>query len=62
MSLGGAVITVVEIARDCRVSKMTVYRWVNDGMIPHTRIGRVIRIERADYEEFLKANKHNAQE
>ena len=59
MSLGGDVVTVPEIARDCRVSKMTAYRWVNDGLIPHTRIGRIIRIERKDYEEFLKQRKHS---
>lgn len=47
-------VTVDEIAAELRVSRMTIYRLVNAGTIPSTRIGRSIRIRRTDFNAYLK--------
>jgi excisionase family DNA binding protein len=52
-------ITVEEIAELLRVSRMTIYRLVNDGTIPSTRIGRSIRIRRTDFNAYLNRNEEN---
>jgi excisionase family DNA binding protein len=40
--------TVTEIAARWRVSRMTVYRLVEDGSLPSIRIGKQIRVTRRD--------------
>lgn len=40
--------TVAEVAKRLRVSKMTIYRLVEQGEIPSIKVGRSFRI--ADYE------------
>jgi excisionase family DNA binding protein len=48
-------VTITEIAADLRVSKMTVYRLVEDGELPSLRVGRrSIRVPRDGYEEYLR--------
>jgi len=47
-------VTVDEIARELRVSKMTVYRLIERGDLPATRVGRSIRIKVADYHAYMK--------
>lgn len=46
-------LTVPEIAAELRVSKMTVYRLVNDRELPSIRIGRSVRVRRADLDHYL---------
>jgi excisionase family DNA binding protein len=45
--------TVVEIAAMLRVSKMTVYRLLNDGHITCTRIGRAYRSRESEVHKYL---------
>lgn len=45
--------TVAEVAAILRVSKMTVYRLVNDGTLPAFRFGRSIRINPDDLKRYL---------
>ena len=47
-------LTVEEIANAFRVSKMTVYRMLHDGIIPHTRIGKSMRVKKTDMAKYLK--------
>lgn len=46
-------LTVAEVADELRVSKMTVYRLVNDRELPSVRIGRSVRVRRADLDAYL---------
>ena len=46
-------LTVPEIADELRVSKMTVYRLVNDRELPSVRIGRSVRVRRADLDHYI---------
>lgn len=44
-------LTVADVAGYFSVAKMTVYRWIQSGELPATRIGRSFRID----EESVKA-------
>ena len=50
-------LTVKEVAQYLNVSEKTVYRWVNDGKIPHHRVDGQYRFNRTDLQEW--ANKKN---
>ena len=41
---GAELLTVAEVSTMLRVSKMTIYRMVHSGEIPHVRVGRSFRI------------------
>lgn len=47
-------LTVAEIAAKFKLSKMTIYRLVNSGAIPALRVGRSLRIEEADLENYMR--------
>lgn len=40
--------TVQEAASLLKVSTMTIYRWVDRGLVEHVRLGRCIRLSRQD--------------
>lgn len=48
-------LTVEDAAAIMRVSKMTVYRIIESGDLPHLRIGRSFRIRKDDFENYLRA-------
>jgi len=47
-------LTVEEVANRLRVHEDTVLRWIRAGRLKAYKIGRDYRIERTDYEEFLR--------
>lgn len=51
---GATYLTVAEIARLLRVSKMTIYRLVHDKVLDSVVIGRSIRISRKSFQEYLE--------
>ena len=46
--------TLTEIADILKVSQKTVYRYVRDGKIPATKVGRQWRITEQALKEYLK--------
>lgn len=46
--------TVSEVASYLRVAKMTVYRMVEEGLMPHKRLGRTIRIPAEDFAKMME--------
>ncbi|QBI56865.1 helix-turn-helix domain-containing protein [Streptomonospora litoralis] len=54
-------LTVTEVARMLRLSKMTVYRMIHDGRLPAIRIGRAYRVPepaaRAVYAQFVEPSR-----
>lgn len=52
-----ALLTVGEVARSLRVSRMTIYRLVEDGHLESVRIGRVIRIPETAVDAYLGRQK-----
>jgi excisionase family DNA binding protein len=48
-------LTVAEVAKLMRVSKMTVYRLVHSGELPAVQIGRSFRVPEQAVNEYLRA-------
>jgi len=46
--LQNEVLTVTEVANYLRVSRVTVWRWCQQGLIPASQVGRNWRIRRED--------------
>jgi excisionase family DNA binding protein len=46
-------LTITEVARAMRVSKMTVYRLVHDGSLPALRIARSLRVPAGALQDYL---------
>lgn len=51
--VGGALVTVAEVAALMRVSTMTVYRIIRSGDLPAIRVGKNFRIREADVQRYL---------
>jgi excisionase family DNA binding protein len=49
----GKFFTVAEVARQLRVSNMTVYRLIKSGQLPAVRVGRGYRIRDDDVRRYL---------
>jgi excisionase family DNA binding protein len=47
-------LTVAEVAKLMRVSKMTVYRLVHAGDLPAARVGRSFRVAEKDVHAYLE--------
>jgi excisionase family DNA binding protein len=47
-------LTLEEIAKELRVSKRTVVRWVQQGVLSAYHIGTVIRVPQAAFEKMLE--------
>jgi len=53
--------TVTEVADYFRVSRVTVWRWCQEGVIPAFRIGRTWRIRYGDLVNLEECLKNNGQ-
>ena len=53
-------LTVAEVARTMRVSKMTVYRLVHAGELPAARVGRSFRVAETDVHAYLESAYNSA--
>jgi excisionase family DNA binding protein len=49
-------VTVAEVARQLRVSNMTVYRLISAGEIPAVRVGKSYRLREEDVNAYLAAS------
>ncbi len=47
-------LTVAEVAGILRLSRMTVYRMVNSGVLPALKVGRSVRIPEKSVDDYLK--------
>jgi excisionase family DNA binding protein len=48
-----ALLTMGQVAQRMSVSKRTVLRWIETGLLPATRVGAVIRIKPHDLEQLI---------
>ena len=48
------VLTIAEIAEQLRVSNRTVRNWIDSGKLKAFKFGLQYRINKADFEEFIK--------
>lgn len=47
-------ITVAEVASILKLNQQTVRNWIDQGKLPHVRIGRRVRIRRADFDALVE--------
>jgi putative molybdopterin biosynthesis protein len=50
-----------ELAEKLKVNKMTIYRLLARGELPYHQIGKLKRIRREDFEEFLRKTRVETQ-
>jgi excisionase family DNA binding protein len=50
-------LTVAEVAELPRLNPMTIRKWIWRGKLPHMKLGRAIRIDRADLLSWLDQQK-----
>ncbi len=53
-SKGDEVLTTKEVADELKVSERRVRKWIRDGELAATDLGRDYRIYRRDLDEFIK--------
>jgi excisionase family DNA binding protein len=51
----GDFLTVAEVAQTLKLNQQTVRNWIDQGSLPALRIGRRVRIRRADFERLIDA-------
>lgn len=51
------ILTVEQVADYLQLNKLTVYKYVRDGRLPASKIGKSYRIRRADVEAFLESQR-----
>lgn len=54
METNEELLTVQDIVKNLRVSKDTVYNWINKAGLPVIRIGRVIRIRKVELDKWIE--------
>ena len=46
--------TVAEVAETLKLNQQTIRNWIDQGSLPALRVGRRVRIRRADFERVLE--------
>ena len=46
-------LNVPQLSQLLNVRPMTIYGWVHDGMIPHVKLGRLVRFSEREIREWL---------
>ncbi len=49
-----ALLNVTEVSEWLRVKRSTLYLWAEQGMIPHVKLGRLLRFDRGEIEAWLQ--------
>ena len=57
----GEFLTVAEVAEVLKLNQQTVRNWIDQGSLPAVRVGRRVRIKRADFERVLAQGYNAAQ-
>lgn len=53
------VLTVEQAADFLQVHRLTVYRYIREGLLPAVRLGKMYRLLARDVEAFLEAMRHH---
>lgn len=53
------VLTVEQAADFLQVHRLTVYRYIREGLLPAVRLGKLYRLLARDVEAFLEAMRHH---
>jgi excisionase family DNA binding protein len=61
-TLDREILTVEQAADFLQVHKITVYRYIREGLLPAVKLGKMYRLFSRDVEAFLHAMRHHPQE
>lgn len=56
----GDLIAPEELAAGMRVARVTVYQWVRRGVIPHLKLGSLVRFDPAEVKTWLDSKRQAA--
>ncbi len=48
-------LTIDELAEVLSLKKSTIYQWVHLGLVPHMKVGRLLRFRERDIEKWLSS-------
>jgi excisionase family DNA binding protein len=57
---GSDLLSIPDVCQELDMGKSWVYQRLKSGEIPSIRLGRVIKVRRADLEEYLNAHRYTA--
>lgn len=57
-----ALLTVLELEKESKISRYTWRTWIREGRIPVLRLGRRVRVDEADFRRFIAENRTPARE
>jgi excisionase family DNA binding protein len=49
---------IKEVAEYLHLTESTIYSWVQDGILPAFRVGRLWRFRRTELDDWLEANRN----
>jgi excisionase family DNA binding protein len=55
-----ALLNVREVSEWLQVKRSTIYLWTEQGMIPHLKLGRLLRFDPDEIEAWLQAHRQEA--
>ena len=54
-----ALLTVKEVSKRLQVKPSTIYRWAEQGIIPHLKLGRLLRFDPDEIEAWIQDRRRN---
>ena len=61
-NLDDSFLTVAEVAEMLKLNQQTVRNWIDQGSLPAVRVGRRVRIRRADLNRLLEPTSPSAED
>lgn len=55
-------LSIAEVSQKLRIKANTLYSWVNQRKIPYLKVGRLVKFDSKDIENWLNAQKISVQE
>lgn len=56
-SIPSDVMTVEQVAAYLQLNKLTLYKYIREGRLPASRLGKVYRVRQSDVDAFLESQK-----
>lgn len=56
-AIASELLTVDQVAAYLQLNRLTVYRYIRDGRLPASKLGKAYRIRKADVDAFLDSQK-----
>lgn len=54
-------LNIIQLSEVINVKKKTIYDWTHRRLIPHVKMGRLLRFDPGEIEKWVKHSKHPAE-